>query len=164
MAVIDQQITDQYAIYNGDSCEVLPTLPDKSVGLSVYSPPFADLYNYFAGHGFIRVDVPETTGPYGDQRPAFSKVLGPSSIYAITPCTEEVARAAAASSYTPQLAEVAITDEMVRRKAERLGMVDPKALPNATAADPTEQQLGFEDDDFEIDEPDDTPQLNEPCF
>ena len=51
MAVIDQQITDRYAIYNGDSCEVLPTLPDASVHLSVYSPPFATdgggcLYHY----------------------------------------------------------------------------------------------------------------------
>lgn len=41
MAVIDQVLTEQYAIYNGDSCEVLPTLPDESVHLSVYSPPFA---------------------------------------------------------------------------------------------------------------------------
>ena len=51
VAVIDQTITDRYALYNGDSCEVLPTLPDKSVGLCVYSPPFATesggaLYNY----------------------------------------------------------------------------------------------------------------------
>ena len=46
MAVIDQKLTDKYAIYNGDSCEVLPTLPSASVGLTVYSPPFADLYNY----------------------------------------------------------------------------------------------------------------------
>lgn len=51
MACLDQVITDQYAIYNGDSAEVLTTLPDASVGLSVYSPPFATenggcLYNY----------------------------------------------------------------------------------------------------------------------
>lgn len=46
MAVIDQEISDAYAIWNGDSCEVLPTLPTASVGLSVYSPPFSDLYNY----------------------------------------------------------------------------------------------------------------------
>ena len=46
MAVIDQEITDQYAIYNGDCCEVLPTLPPKSVDLSVYSPPFCGLYHY----------------------------------------------------------------------------------------------------------------------
>jgi DNA modification methylase len=42
----EQVITDQYAIYNSDCMYVLPTLPDKSVDLSVYSPPFAGLYNY----------------------------------------------------------------------------------------------------------------------
>jgi len=41
MAIVDQELTEQYAIYNGDSCEVLPTLPTDSVHLSVYSPPFA---------------------------------------------------------------------------------------------------------------------------
>lgn len=46
MALIDQHITDRYALYNGDCCEVLPGLPAKSVGLSVYSPPFCGLYNY----------------------------------------------------------------------------------------------------------------------
>jgi len=51
MAVIDQTITDNYAIYNGDAAEVLEKLPDKSVHLSIYSPPFASeaggaLYNY----------------------------------------------------------------------------------------------------------------------
>lgn len=46
MAVTTQEITDRYALYNGDSCEVLPTLPDNSVHMSVYSPPFAELYNY----------------------------------------------------------------------------------------------------------------------
>lgn len=46
MSVKDQVITDQYAIYNSDCMEVLPTLPDNSVDLSIYSPPFAGLYNY----------------------------------------------------------------------------------------------------------------------
>lgn len=51
MAVIDQVITDDYALYNGDSCEVLPNLPDESIHLSIYSPPFATdgggcLYHY----------------------------------------------------------------------------------------------------------------------
>ena len=41
MAVNAQVLTDDYALYHGDSCEVLPTLPDASVGLSIYSPPFA---------------------------------------------------------------------------------------------------------------------------
>ena len=44
--VKDQLITDNYAIYCGDSMEVLPTIPDNSIHLSVYSPPFAGLYNY----------------------------------------------------------------------------------------------------------------------
>lgn len=46
MAVIDQVINEQYAIYNGDCCEVLATVPEQSVHLSIYSPPFADLYHY----------------------------------------------------------------------------------------------------------------------
>lgn len=46
MAVTTQVITDRFAAYNGDCCEVIPTLPDGSVHLSVYSPPFCGLYNY----------------------------------------------------------------------------------------------------------------------
>lgn len=46
MAVLDQAITDRYALYLGDCMEVMPTLPDESVHLSVYSPPFAGLYQY----------------------------------------------------------------------------------------------------------------------
>jgi DNA modification methylase len=46
VAVLDQEITDAYAAYCGDCLEVMPTLPDGSVHLSVYSPPFAGLYQY----------------------------------------------------------------------------------------------------------------------
>jgi DNA modification methylase len=46
VAVLDQTLTDQYAVYNGDCMEVMPTLPDGSVALSIYSPPFAGLYQY----------------------------------------------------------------------------------------------------------------------
>lgn len=46
MAVKDQVVTDRYAIYLGDCCEVMPTIPSGSVHLSVYSPPFGGLYNY----------------------------------------------------------------------------------------------------------------------
>jgi len=46
MAVLDQEITDRWAIYNGDCLEVMPSLPDGSIHLSVYSPPFAGLYHY----------------------------------------------------------------------------------------------------------------------
>lgn len=46
MAVIEQKITDQYAVYNGDCMEVMPSFKDGSVHLSIYSPPFAGLYHY----------------------------------------------------------------------------------------------------------------------
>lgn len=46
MAVKDQTITDRYALYNGDCCEVIQNMPKDSIHLSVYSPPFCGLYNY----------------------------------------------------------------------------------------------------------------------
>lgn len=44
--VLDSTITDQYALYNGDCLAVMPAFPDGSIHLSVYSPPFAGLYQY----------------------------------------------------------------------------------------------------------------------
>jgi DNA modification methylase len=44
--VLSQQITDRWAIYNGDSMEVMQSYPADAVHLSVYSPPFAGLYHY----------------------------------------------------------------------------------------------------------------------
>lgn len=44
--VKDQTVTENYAIYNSDCMLVLPTLETESIDLSVYSPPFAGLYNY----------------------------------------------------------------------------------------------------------------------
>jgi DNA modification methylase len=41
-----QVIEEKYAIYNGDCMDVIQTLPDNSIDLAVYSPPFAGLYNY----------------------------------------------------------------------------------------------------------------------
>lgn len=46
MAVIEQDITNHYSIYNGDCVDVMQSLPDQSVHLSIYSPPFGGLYNY----------------------------------------------------------------------------------------------------------------------
>lgn len=46
MAVITQELTDRYALYNGDCVEVLASLPDQGVHLSLYSPPFCGLYVY----------------------------------------------------------------------------------------------------------------------
>jgi DNA modification methylase len=46
MAISDQKITDKYAVYLGDCMEVIAKMPANSVDFSVYSPPFAGLYNY----------------------------------------------------------------------------------------------------------------------
>jgi len=46
MDVIDQEITDNYAIYNGDCVDVMGSLPDGKIHLSIYSPPFGGLYHY----------------------------------------------------------------------------------------------------------------------
>ena len=46
MKVKDQVHTDDYSIYNGDCMDVITQMEDESIDLSVYSPPFAGLYNY----------------------------------------------------------------------------------------------------------------------
>ena len=85
MSVITQHITDTFGIYNGDAIEVMASLPDKSVDLSIYSPPFATkgsngcLYNYssderdlsncrsydefFIHYGFVVKEIARLTKP-----------------------------------------------------------------------------------------------------
>lgn len=46
MSVADQIVTDDYAIYNADCVEVVSEMPDDSIDMSVYSPPFAGLFQY----------------------------------------------------------------------------------------------------------------------
>lgn len=46
MAVMDQKVTEKYAVYCGDSMEVMAALPEGRIHLSVYSPPFGGLYHY----------------------------------------------------------------------------------------------------------------------
>lgn len=43
---MDQAFGKNWALYNGDSAEVLPQIPDASVDLSVFSPPFSSTYTY----------------------------------------------------------------------------------------------------------------------
>ena len=44
--MVDQLITDRYAIYNADCMDVMQQFPAESIHLSVYSPPFGGLYHY----------------------------------------------------------------------------------------------------------------------
>ena len=44
--VVDQVVTDDYAIYQGDSCEVIRAIPGDSIHFGVHSPPFIGLYKF----------------------------------------------------------------------------------------------------------------------
>lgn len=46
MHLLDKVETDEYKWYNGDSVEVSALVPDNSVGLIVFSPPFPGMYAY----------------------------------------------------------------------------------------------------------------------
>jgi DNA modification methylase len=84
LAVAESTITDRYALYLGDNMEVLPSIPDGSVAMSIYSPPFATegggaLYHYsssprdlsntdsydqfFEQYGFILEQITRATMP-----------------------------------------------------------------------------------------------------
>lgn len=79
MAVADQELTDNYALYNGDCVEVIKSLGSESIDLTVYSPPFAGLYQYssdprdmsnaidkdefFAHYGFCIEQIARVTKP-----------------------------------------------------------------------------------------------------
>lgn len=79
MALMTQYVTSQYALYHGDCLEVLPDLPDASIHLSIYSPPFCGLYHYssserdlsnartydefFEHYGFVVAQIARVTIP-----------------------------------------------------------------------------------------------------
>lgn len=45
---VDQVITKDYAIYQGDACELIRAVPDNSVHFGIHSPPFEGLYKFSA--------------------------------------------------------------------------------------------------------------------
>lgn len=44
--VLNQEHGERWSLYNGDCVELIKGIDDESVGYSVFSPPFADLYTY----------------------------------------------------------------------------------------------------------------------
>lgn len=46
MNCIDQEMADDWTLFNGDCVEVLRGLPAHSIDYSIFSPPFASLYTY----------------------------------------------------------------------------------------------------------------------
>lgn len=77
--ILDQQITERYALYNGDCMDVMAAFPEDSIHLSLYSPPFAGLYHYtsserdlsncgdydefFAHYGYVVAEIARITIP-----------------------------------------------------------------------------------------------------
>ena len=45
-SIINQEVTDKFALYHGDCVEVTRGIPSDSVGYSIFSPPFSSLYTY----------------------------------------------------------------------------------------------------------------------
>lgn len=75
---VDQVVTDEYAIYQGDSCEIIKAIPDNSIGFGVHSPPFEGLYkfsndprdvsnnegdSFWRHYGFLIADLLRVTKP-----------------------------------------------------------------------------------------------------
>lgn len=46
LKAVNKVITDEYAIYEGDSCELMQGIPDNTIGYSLHSPPFEGLYKF----------------------------------------------------------------------------------------------------------------------
>jgi DNA modification methylase len=85
MAVIAQEVNDRYAIYNGDCIEIMQGLPDESIGLTVYSPPFAGLYQYSSDDRDMSncIDRDEFFTHYGFAIDEIARVTKPGRISAV---------------------------------------------------------------------------------
>lgn len=46
MTVIQQTVTEDYSLFNGDCVEVIRDIPDESIDFGIHSPPFSNLYIY----------------------------------------------------------------------------------------------------------------------
>ena len=85
MAVMEQKVTDRYAIYCGDCMEVMPSLPKNSIHLSVYSPPFGGLYHYSSSERDLSncADYKQFFEHYGFVVKALARVTMPGRITAV---------------------------------------------------------------------------------
>lgn len=85
MAVLDQEVNERYAAYCGDCCEVLASIPDESVHLTLYSPPFAGLYQYSSDERDMSnsIDKDEFFAHYGYCIEQLARVTMPGRISAV---------------------------------------------------------------------------------
>lgn len=81
---VDQVVTDDYAIYQGDSCDVIRAIPGDSIHFGIHSPPFEGLYKF---SNFDR-DISNNEGPgfwehYGFLISELLRVTMPGRIHAV---------------------------------------------------------------------------------
>lgn len=83
--VNDQVIADQYALYHGDCIDGMKGLPDKSIHLSVYSPPFGGLYCYSSNDRDLSncADYPEFLEMYGFVVAELARITMPGRMTAV---------------------------------------------------------------------------------
>ena len=67
LKVVDQLVTDKFAVYQGDTCEIIRGIPGDSVHFSISSPPFSGLYKF---SNYDR-DVSNSDGGQFDQHYSF---------------------------------------------------------------------------------------------
>jgi DNA modification methylase len=87
--IYDQAITERAALYHADCVHVLTGLPDESVGFSVYSPPFGDLFVYsdsIADMGNV-ADDEQFFAQYAHMAAELYRVLKPGRLVAVH-CTD----------------------------------------------------------------------------
>lgn len=46
MEVVNQNVSDYYALYHGDCIDIARGIPDNSIHYTIFSPPFSSLYTY----------------------------------------------------------------------------------------------------------------------
>lgn len=81
---VEQVITNDYAIFEGDSCEIIRAIPGDSIHFGIHSPPFEGLYKF---SNFDR-DISNNDGPQFWEHYAFLisdllRVTMPGRIHAV---------------------------------------------------------------------------------
>lgn len=85
MAVKDQCVTDNYALYCGDCIEAMKDMPNDTIHLTLYSPPFAGLYCYSSDERDLSnsIDHDEFFSHYGYCIDEIERVTMPGRISAV---------------------------------------------------------------------------------
>lgn len=114
-----------------------------------------------AGHAFLRVDVPALKTATGIELAGYTKYFGTGSVYAIHPCSEELARKAAErlhqqrSPLPVHIPDLAEAEETIRQAERARRQLLAAGTPAHTGAHPDGD--GDEDGDERGDEDDDLP-------